>query len=316
MYWLSLAAAYIVDLLIGDPVWITHPVILMGKAIEKIEKFLRLRVVPYIGLKAAGVILTLTLVVGSYGVTWLLIYAANSIHPMLGTIVGVWLISTTIASKCLAQSAGEILALLRGGDLSQARVKVGWIVGRDTDQLTSGEVVRATVETVAENIVDGVIAPMFYCLLGGAPLGMAYKAANTLDSMVGYRNEKYLEFGWASARWDDVMNYIPARITAVLLLIASAVLRLEVRNAVLSVIRDAGKHPSPNSGFPEATVAGAMGVQLGGLNYYGGVPSYRALMGEARLPLEAEHIQLTVRLMYLSGLLFVMISFFGYYSFS
>lgn len=295
------------DLFIGDPRWITHPVIIMGKAIDYLEKVLRAKLAPYSGLGNAGLTLTVALVLGSYVVTWGLIKLASFVHPLLGTALSIWLISTTIASKCLAQSADEIYKLLKVEDLAGARVKVGWIVGRDTDKLSSSEVVRATVETVAENIVDGIIAPMFYCLIGGAPLGMAYKAANTLDSMVGYRNEKYLKFGWASARWDDVMNLIPARITAILIFCSALILRLEVKSAVFSVLRYAKKHPSPNSGFPEAAVAGALGVQLGGLNYYGGIPSYRAIMGEGKFPLEAEHIRLTTRLMYLSGGLLVLI---------
>lgn len=304
MYGLSVVAAYVLDLIIGDPRWLTHPVIIMGKAIEYLEKFLRARIAPLIGLKAAGTMLTIILVLTSYVVTWSVIKLATRVHPILGTLLSVWLISTTIASKCLAQSGQEIYKLVKVGDLTEARVKVGWIVGRDTDRLSVPEVVRATVETVAENIVDGIIAPMFYCLIGGAPLGMAYKAANTLDSMVGYRNEKYLEFGWASARWDDVMNWLPARLTAILLFFSGLLLRLDVKGAVSSVVRYAKKHPSPNSGYPEAAVAGALGVQLGGLNYYGGTPSYRALMGEGKSTLEPEHIQLTIRMMYLAGTLF------------
>jgi adenosylcobinamide-phosphate synthase len=179
------------------------------------------------------------------------------------------------------------------------------IVGRDTETLDEGEITRGTVETVAENIVDAILSPLFFALIGGAPLAMAYRAANTLDSMVGYKNDKYLDLGWASARFDDIANYIPARLSALFIAIASFLLRLPFRRPLRTAARYARLHPSPNSGFPESAVAGALGVQLGGLNYYKGVASDRARMGEPLQPLMAEHIRSTVRLMYASSALFV-----------
>ncbi|HBI04456.1 MAG TPA: cobalamin biosynthesis protein CobD, partial [Paenibacillaceae bacterium] len=168
---------------------------------------------------------------------------------------------------------------------------------RDTEKLDEKEVSRGAVETVAENIVDAIISPLFYAAIGGAPLAMAYRAANTLDSMVGYKNEKYLQLGWASARFDDIANFIPARLTAILLVGVSWVLKLNGKGAIQGILRDARKHPSPNSGFTEAGVAGALGIQLGGLNFYQGIPSQRATMGIPTRPLRSADILTTNKIM-------------------
>jgi adenosylcobinamide-phosphate synthase len=193
--------------------------------------------------------------------------------------------------------------------MEQARYKVGWIVGRDTASLTTAEVTRATVETVAENIVDGIISPLFYAVIGGVPLACLYRAVNTMDSMVGYKNEKYRDFGMAAARVDDVFNYIPARITGLLIVLSAALLRHNADGALQTIRRDASKHPSPNSGFSEAGVAGALGVRLGGLNYYGGVASLRAYMGEEKKELNPIHIEQTIHIMYLVTTLFIVAAF-------
>lgn len=181
------------------------------------------------------------------------------------------------------------------------------IVGRDTGHLDSPEIVRGTVETVAENIVDAIISPLFFALLGGAPLAMAYRAVNTLDSMVGYKNDKYRDLGWASARLDDVANYIPARMTALLLTLCAALLRLDWRRCWHTVRRDARLHPSPNSGYPESAVAGALGIRLGGENVYHGVTSFRAYMGDPLRTMEPEDIIVTSRMMMWSSAIFVCI---------
>ncbi|MDR1702569.1 MAG: adenosylcobinamide-phosphate synthase CbiB, partial [Sporomusaceae bacterium] len=202
---------------------------------------------------------------------------------------------------------------------------VSYIVGRDTARLDAPEITRATVETVAENIVDGIIAPLFYAMagsvlfsfaaadsellfsaaIGSTPLAFLYRAVNTMDSMLGYKNEKYRDFGMAAARVDDVFNYIPARLTGMLIVLAAFLLSYDAKGALRSILRDARKHPSPNSGFAEAGVAGALGVRLGGLNFYGGVSSFRAYMGEAKTPLRLEHIQAANRIMYVTTFLFV-----------
>ncbi len=182
------------------------------------------------------------------------------------------------------------------------------IVGRETSHLDEPEIVRGTVETVAENIVDAVISPLLYALIGGAPLAMAYRAVNTLDSMVGYKNEKYIHLGWASARLDDIANWIPARLTALLLTVSAFILRMNGRRAWRTMRRDARKHPSPNSGFPESTVAGALGIRLGGVNVYHGVESFRAYMGDALRPMESRDILLANRLLLTVSVLFVLLA--------
>lgn len=294
---LQVLAAYLLDLLIGDPGKIPHPVVIIGKGIDVAEKWLRRRVAPLIGLKAAGVILTCLIVSLTYGIMWVIAAGAARINVWLGLAVSIWFISTTLAVRGLGDAAMEIFSLLREGNIVEARRKVGWIVGRDTGHLDEGEITRATVETVAENIVDGIISPLCFAFIGGAPLAMAYKAVNTLDSMVGYKNDKYREFGWASARFDDLCNYIPARLTGFLLLLTFGLLGKPVGQVLRVIRRDAPRHPSPNSGIPEAAVAGALGIRLGGVNFYGGVESFRAHMGDPRVALGMEHIRNTVRIM-------------------
>lgn len=295
--------AFLTDLAVGDPRWIPHPVVLMGKSIEFFESILRSRAKSPAALLVAGTLLAVLLVSGSWLLTFILVRWAFSLNILLGSALTVWLISTTLAARGLAGAAGEIYGLLKKGDLAEARRKVGWIVGRDTASLDARGVTRATVETVAENIVDGVIAPLFYAFIGGAPLALAYRAVNTLDSMVGYNNEQYLYFGRASARLDDLANYIPARLAGLLLLGAAFLLRMNPQRALATVLRDAPGHPSPNSGIPESAVAGALGVRLGGLNHYQGRESFRAYMGAEITPLTPEHIRQTIRLMYLTSIL-------------
>lgn len=290
--------AFLIDLLIGDPRWLIHPAVLIGRCISALEQILRRFPGRITGLRPAGVLLTVLIVGGTYAATWLLIRIAAAIHPLAGLLLTTWLISTTLAAKGLYLAGREIFELLKQGNLDQARHKLSWIVGRDTETLEEPEIVRATVETVAENIVDGIGSPLFYALIGGAPLAMAYRAVNTLDSMVGYKNEKYLDFGWASARFDDLANFVPARLIGLLLPIAAALCGLSGSKAWQIMFRDAAKHPSPNSGFPEAAVAGALGIRLGGLNYYGGQASQRAYMGDAARPLEQEDIRKTWRIMF------------------
>jgi adenosylcobinamide-phosphate synthase len=245
----------------------------------------------------AGVLLALTVVGTAYLAAMAAVTLAGRVHPWAGTAMSVWLISTTVSARGLADAARQVSGPLRRGDLAQARSALGLIVGRDTDALSESEVVRGTVETVAENTVDGVVAPIVFALLGGAPLAMAYRAVNTLDSMVGYRTPRHLELGRASARLDDVANYLPARVAGLLLVLAAWLRGMDAVGAVRTVLRDARVHPSPNGGVPEAAVAGALGVRLGGTNYYGGVPSARGHLGEAREPLAVKHIDESVVLL-------------------
>jgi adenosylcobinamide-phosphate synthase len=313
--------AVLLDLLIGDPRVDYHPVALIGKLISAWERLLYRGTSPQPAKRVAGALLVL----GTVLPVWLLVYLCltwlhrlylSGGHPQLWVyiylVVSAFFLWSTISIRSLDRAAREILDLLRRGDLVEARRRVGFIVGRDTERLDPAEIARATVETVAENISDGVIAPLCYFLLGGPALACAYRAINTLDSMVGYRNEHYRDFGMVAARLDDVVNFIPARLTMLLLVGGALLLGLDWRQAWKLSWRDAPKHPSPNSGYPEAAVAGALGVQLGGLNYYGGVPSLRALMGDPKEPLAPGHIEAAIRILYGAAAIFLVIATVGW----
>jgi adenosylcobinamide-phosphate synthase len=301
--WLLLAAIAL-DLLIGDPRWLPHPVVLIGRWIGFAEKRLRRGGIRPQALRIRGIALTLSTVLPAFGIMWLLAKAADFIHPWLGYAVTVWFISSTIAVKGLKDAAFQVYVPLKEHRLAEARKYTGYIVGRDTQELDEDQLTRAVVETVAENIVDAVVSPLFYALLGAAPLAMFYRAANTLDSMVGYKNEKYLHFGWASARWDDVLNWLPARLTGFLIVIVALLHPgLSAARAAKAVFRFAHLHPSPNSGIPESAVAGALGIELGGLNTYGGIVSDRARMGWPLRERRKEDIPAAVRICYAVSIL-------------
>jgi adenosylcobinamide-phosphate synthase len=300
---LMLAAAIVLDWVIGDPRGIPHPVIWIGRWISQMRDSqlgyaYRTNASPC-RVKWLGCWLTASTVLLACAAVGMLLMAAHWVHPWLGYAVNTWFIATTIAVKGLKDAAMPILAALQSGDMAEARKQVGYIVGRDTAQLDAGEVSRAAVETVAENTVDAFVSPMIYALLGGAPLAMLYRAANTLDSMVGYKNEKYMHFGWASARFDDVLNYIPARITGFLIVLYSLLVPgYAGGRSVRAIARFAHAHPSPNSGIPESAVAGALGIELGGTNQYGGVISERARMGWPLRELVLGDIRHAVRILY------------------
>jgi adenosylcobinamide-phosphate synthase len=296
--------AYLVDRVVGDPRFLLHPVVMIGKCINLLEKSIRKFVKMEKFLKAAGLLFPIIIVGGTYLIVSLLLYGASLIHEWLAIVLEIWIISTTIATKGLGDAGLEVYSYLKEYNLEKARHSLGMIVGRDTDKLDESEISRGVVETVAENIVDAIISPLFFALIGGAPLAMAYRAVNTLDSMVGYKNEKYINLGWASARLDDVANYIPARITAFLLVLACWMKKLDVKSAWQMILRDSSLHPSPNSGLTEAGVAGALGIQLGGTNYYQGMVSHRAKMGEPNRKINADDIIITVQLMRLTPVIF------------
>ena len=303
--------AMILDQLIGDPQSRFHPVILMGNSISFLEKHLRKETASPPCQMLAGLVLVILLLTGVYGSVFFFLQSIQEFfHLSAGnfSFVSACFLLFTISPKSLAAAGREIYQYLQQGNLKQARFKVGWIVGRDTKNLDVPNVTRATVETIAENIVDGIISPLFFFLLGGAPLAMLYRAANTMDSMLGYKNEKYLYFGRPAARLDDLLNYIPARLTGILLVFSAAILRLDWQNACRMMLRDAKKHPSPNGGYPESAVAGSLGVQLGGLNYYFGKPSFRAYMGEPLHMLQPIHILQTIRMMYMAVFLFALLA--------
>jgi adenosylcobinamide-phosphate synthase len=284
---IQVVIAFGADLLLGDPRWLPHPVKLIGRFAAALEAPLR-RAVP--NARAAGVI-AVAVVLGATGsVTWLALAAAGWVHPLARDFVSITLLYLCFAARDLARHSYRVYRALADNDLERARQRVAMLVGRDTDQLDEPEIVRAAIESVAENIVDGVTAPLFFALLAGPVAAMLYKAVNTLDSTFGYKNERYLHFGWASARLDDLVNYLPARLTAPLVSLAAAVLGLDPLGALRIFLRDGRKHPSPNSGLTEAAVAGALRLQLGGLNYYFGRPSERPRMGDPGKPSRPAHI--------------------------
>ncbi len=272
-----LLAAVLLDLIIGDPKWLPHPVVQMGRLITLLEK----RWNGNDHRKTKGVFLTATVIAVVFLFTFLIVFFAYKLHFIVGVIIEIYIISTTIAINGLHNAAKSVFIPLVKGDLDEARKSLSMIVGRDTDRLPENEIVRGTVETVAENTVDGITAPLFWALIGGAPLAMVYRAINTLDSMVGYKNEQFIQFGWASAKLDDLANFIPARLTAFSIWLSARFIKgSRMKKAWQITRRDAMKHPSPNSGWSEAMVAGLMDVQLGGINYYKGIKSVRATMGD------------------------------------
>jgi adenosylcobinamide-phosphate synthase len=297
-------AAIVIDLLIGDPRWLPHPVVLMGKLITFLEKSWNRgedRV-------CKGVCLTATVVLLVFFLSLFLVFVAYQLHPFVGVCVQIYLISTTIAIKGLSSAAKEVLVHLVNGNLVESRLKLSMIVGRDTERLPGSEIVRGTVETVAENTVDGITAPLFWAIIGGAPLAMVYRAINTLDSMVGHKNERYMQFGWASARLDDLGNWIPARLTALSMWLAAYFIKgSNMSNGWKITLRDARKHPSPNSGWSEAMVAGLIGIQLGGINYYRGIKSVRAQMGDPLRNLVSSDIEKAIRFMHGGWIVFFLL---------
>ncbi len=300
-----LLAATALDLAVGDPRGVPHPVVAMGAVIGRCERLWN-RGSPR-ARRLKGMLMTALVVVGVYLLAWATLSLLYRLHPGLGLVAELWLLATTLAIKGLVDAARAVAEPLGRGDLAASRLALSRIVGRDTAQLDEGEITRGTVETVAENTVDGITAPLFWALIGGAPLALAYKAVNTLDSMVGYRNARYADFGYASARLDDLANWLPARLTALALWLGALVMPgMRVRGALLSTRRDARRHPSPNAGWPEAMVARLLGVQLGGTNHYAGEVSHRATLGDPLEPLRVGHIALAIRLMHGGWLVFLL----------
>ena len=298
---LSLYIGYIIDLIIGDPYSFPHPVKYIGKLIKVVENFIRKRSKTDRGLKIGGFFLWFVTVGTTFAVTYLVMRLAK-FNTVVYVAVNSILIYTTLATKCLKDEAKKIYKVLKTGDLQKSRTQLSYIVGRDTANLGEKEIIRATVETVAENTVDGLIAPLFYAFIGGAPLAMAYKAINTLDSTVGYKNEKYLHIGFASAKIDDIANYIPSRISVILFTIGNFFLGNDYKNCFKISIRDRKNHKSPNCAFSEGAVAGALGIQLGGTNVYFGETVYKPTIGDKTREIEVEDIARTNKILYATSL--------------
>ncbi len=268
-------SAYILDLICGDPAWWPHPVIAIGKLIEKSESLVRAKTRR---LRLSGAFLCAGVVLSVYIISYAVLSLLSAINPLLGSIAAVLLIYSCFSARSLALAANSVYYVLAKGNLPAARESLAHIVGRDTQNLDEAAMVRAVIETVAENTVDGFISPLFYAILGGAPLALAYKAVNTLDSMVGYKNERYLDLGWASAKLDDLANYIPARLMYIFIPCACGLNKTKrVYNIML---RDGQKHPSPNSGIPEAGFAACLDIQLGGTSAYGGRLCIKQTLGD------------------------------------
>ena len=287
------SVAFILDLILGDPQNWPHPIRWIGNWISLVQKGIRKVCRSEQALYVGGGVLWLSVVGLTWLVTWGVITSLSSVNVWLGRAAELWLAYTILAGRCLSDAAMDVYRALDSGSLENSRRQLSYIVGRDTSQLNETQITRGVVETVAENTVDGVIAPLFYLFLGGVPLAMAYKAINTLDSMVGYKNEKYKAIGCVSARIVDLANLIPARFSWLLLTMAAWCLKLDARQAFKIGWRDRYQHKSPNCGWPEATVAGALGVRLGGPNSYFGELVEKPWIGDPLREINQQDIKLT-----------------------
>lgn len=292
------------DLLFGDPSWIPHPIVGIGKLISLLEKLLR-RCFPSTkrGEEIAGAVLWLVVVLVATAVPAGILWLCHSVSPWLRLAmesVMCWLI---LATRSLKQESMRVYDALQSGDIKKSRFAVSMIVGRDTQELDVAAVTRATVETVAENASDGVVAPLLFAAIGGAPLGFFYKAVNTMDSMLGYVEMPYKNIGMVPAKMDDVMNYIPARLSAFLMLAAGALLRLDVKNGWKIFRRDRYNHASPNSAHTESVCAGLFGLRLAGDAWYHGVLHKKKFIGDPIREIEHEDIPRSCRLLYATAIL-------------
>ncbi|MEA9389343.1 adenosylcobinamide-phosphate synthase CbiB [Acerihabitans sp. TG2] len=298
----ALLVGYLLDLWLGDPPHWPHPVRWMGGAITGIQRVIRRGCHSQRALYFGGGVLWVVVVGG----TWLSISVLMDIlsfNSFLTWLAQAWLTYTLLATRSLRDAAMAVYYALRSDSLEASRQQLSYIVGRDTQNLSRPQIMRAVVETVAENTVDGVIAPLFWLFIGGVPLAMAYKAVNTLDSMVGYRTPQYQAIGCVSARMDDLANCLPARLGWVVLALAAGVLGLDGRNAWRIGWRDRYQHKSPNCAWSEATVAGALGIRLGGPNTYFNQRVEKPWIGEARRDIVLDDITASIRLMYVASAL-------------
>lgn len=303
--------AYLLDIVIGDPKWFPHPVRYIGRGISLLEKIFLGIVSSPIWKRTAGIFVTIIIVTATYFIAFFLIKISYAVNNFFGEAVSILIAYTTISVNDLGREAKTVHTKLKEDRLIDARKSVSRIVGRDTENMDEKEIIRAAVESVAENTSDGITAPLFYLAIGGPALALAYKAVNTLDSMIGYKNERYKDFGLASARLDDIANYIPARITGVLIAIASAITfrsLFTIHYSLKTMLRDGKNHSSPNSGIPEAAIAGALGVQLGGPSCYSGELVIKPTIGEPKRQLMAEDIKSSVRIMYVVSLLAILLA--------
>ena len=308
----EIAGAFFQDFLIGDPAFIPHPVVAIGKFIEKAEKFLRK--ISFLSERAQGVCLFFITTSFWFLIAFLVVYGIREFQKQSPLLVRIFLegiliffISQFLALKGLVSAGKKVENLLRKGEIEKARRELKALVGRDTERLSPEKIRIAVVESLAENLNDAVIAPLFYLALGGLPGLVLYKTVNTLDSMVGYKNERYRYFGWFSARMDDLFNYVPARIAGFLIVLATLFLKgkSSACRAFKIMLRDGRKHLSPNSGVPEAAMAGALGVKLGGPSTYGGVLVEKPYIGEDLKPDFSKLVEEAANIVILSSFFFL-----------
>lgn len=289
--------AYLLDQWLADPPHWPHPVKVIGRLVHQLEQWLY----PSKGTRnrqlVGGLGLVVMVLAITMSVTWLSLKLVTGIHPLLGYGFSVYLAYTSLSAKGLKLAALEVLQPLESKDIEEARKKLSQIVGRDTGALSEEGIGRAVVETVAENFSDGVIAPLFYLVIGGVPLAILYKAVNTMDSMIGYKNDRYVYFGRAAAKVDDVMNWIPARLSVVFLVMAAFINGNDGWSAIKTAGKDGRNHKSPNAGWPEAAVAGSLGVQLGGANMYFGTLVDKPTIGEGKRTVDGKVIKQAVTLL-------------------
>ena len=301
IFFIKILIAYVLDLIFGDPQNVVHPVQVIGKIISAGEKVLLRKKYKFL----AGAVLNIFTVSITYTLMYLISKSVKiSVFFM---IIEIYLMYTIFSINSLAREGNRVYRILKEGDIEKARKDLSYLVSRDTETMDEKMIIRSTMETISENTVDGIVAPMFYMFLGGMPLAMAYKAINTLDSMVGYKNEKYMDFGKFSAKVDDVANFIPARITGILIVLASMILGYNYKNSLKIFLRDRKNHSSPNSAHSEASVAGALGVQFGGKVSYFGKETDKPTIGDKTKEFELEDIRKNIRIMYVTSFLSLVI---------
>ena len=301
IFFIKIWIAYVLDLIFGDPQNVVHPVQVIGKIISAGEKVLLRKKYKFL----AGAVLNIFTVSITYTLMYLISKSVKiSVFFM---IIEIYLMYTIFSINSLAREGNRVYRILKEGDIEKARKDLSYLVSRDTEMMDEKMIIRSTMETISENTVDGIVAPMFYMFLGGMPLAMAYKAINTLDSMVGYKNEKYMDFGKFSAKVDDAANFIPARITGILIVLASMILGYNYKNSLKIFIRDRKNHSSPNSAHSEASVAGALGVQFGGKVSYFGKEINKPTIGDKTKEFELEDIRKNIRIMYVTSFLSLVI---------
>jgi adenosylcobinamide-phosphate synthase len=298
--WYLLPAAFLLDLALGDPPWLPHPIRWIGTWIERWEPYFRRL---NLSLSASGCLFAASLVCGTFMIAWTALLILKTVHPYLHIAMQIVLIYYALSVKSLRSAAMGIYQAMKRGKLRTAKYKLSHIVGRDVDPLDEKGVMRATVESVAESLVDGIVSPLFFAALGGASLAITYKTINTLDSMIGYKDESYSKFGRCAAHLDDIANFIPARLSILIITLAAPLIKGSWRDTLTTAWREGKNHLSPNAGYPEAAFAGGLGITLGGPNYYQGDLVHKPYIGAKFGDVDIEHIKQACRLMLISALL-------------